>query len=234
MDTNIPVKDESVSGENTINSIPPMSKKDYYLSFFAGLLIGVLVLPILRSAKPDLYDKLSLFVVIFFFLGAPFGLAVFHMISRKIAIFWQLGKFAVTGFLNFCVDLGILSLLTFILKDYFHIDSKSLVITGISFLTFYSLYKTISFVISNVNSYFWNKHWTFEQGSDKKSGFFQFFIVSLIGLFVNVFFASLVFKLVPPVAGLNSDQWGLIGAVVGSAMGLAWNFIGYKFIVFKK
>jgi putative flippase GtrA len=215
-------------------NIEPMSKKDYYLSFLAGLLIGLLFLPILKAAKPELYSKFSLYIVIFFFIGAPFGLVVFHMISRKIAVFWQLGKFAVTGFLNFCVDLGILSLLTFIFKGYFNIDAKRIAIVGLSFLTFYSIYKTISFIIANINSYYWNKYWTFEHGGDKKSEFFQFFIVSLIGLVVNVFFASIVFKFVSPVAGLNLDQWGLIGAVVGSAMGLAWNFIGYKFIVFKK
>ncbi|HLN18708.1 MAG TPA: GtrA family protein, partial [Patescibacteria group bacterium] len=209
-----------------------MSKKDYFLSFLAGLLIGLLLLPIIKAAKPDLYNQFSLYVIILFFLGAPFGLTVFHVISRKIAIFWQLGKFAVTGFLNFCVDLGILSLLTFIFKDYFNIDAKKTAIAGLTFITFYSLYKTASFVIANINSYYWNKYWTFEQNVEKKSEFFQFFIVSLVGLIVNVFFASIIFKFVSPMAGLNSDQWGLIGAVVGSAAGLAWNFIGYKFIVF--
>jgi putative flippase GtrA len=62
----------------------------------------------------------------------------------------------------------------------------------------------------------------------------QFFVVSLIGFVINVAMASYVFKSVGPLAGLNSDQWGLIGAAAGSVAGLAWNFIGYKFVVFKK
>lgn len=218
-----------------MDSIQPMSKKDYYLSFLAGLLIGLLFLPILKAAKPELYSKFSLFIIPFFFIGAPFGLAVCHLLAQKIAVFWQLGKFAVTGALNFCVDLGILSMLTFVFKSFFNIGAKDLVITSLTFLTFYSLFKATSFIIANINSYYWNKYWTFHAGEDKKSEFVQFFIVSVIGFAVNVLFASAVFKIGSAAnANLSTDQWGLLGAVVGSIAGLAWNFIGYKFIVFKK
>ena len=216
-------------------SIQPMVKKDYYLSFFAGALIGLLFLPILKAAKPDLYEKTFLFIVPFFFIATPFGLAITHLISRKIPVFWQLGKFIVTGVLNFCVDLGILTLLTFFFVAYFKINAKDLVISGVSFLTFYSLYKAASFVIANINSYFWNKYWTFHQEAGKKTTeFTQFFVVSLIGFFINVAVASFVFKYFSTIGNLSSNQWGLIGAMAGSIAGLAWNFLGYKFIVFKK
>jgi len=209
----------------------PMVKKDYYLSFFTGILIGLLFLPILRAAKPEIYTQIWIFIVPFFFLATPFGLAVTHLISRKIAVFWQIGKFAVTGVLNFCVDLGILSLETFLFSAYLNIDAKDAAWLGI---TYYSLYKAVSFIIANINSYFWNKYWTFHQEEGKKTEFAQFFVVSLIGFFINVVFASGVFKYVHPIGNLTSDQWGLIGAMVGSIAGLVWNFAGYKFIVFKK
>lgn len=211
-----------------------MFNKNSFKGFFAGLFIGLLFLPILYAAKPALYEKFSLFIIPFFIIATPFGLAIAHMISRKIAVVWQIGKFGVTGVLNFCVDLGILSLLTFLVAKYFQIGARDVVFSGIAFLTFYSIYKSFSFIMANINSYFWNKYWTFHKEGDKKNEFFQFFIVSLIGFFVNVFFASVVFKYVPPVAGLNVEQWGLMGAVVGSIAGLVWNFLGYKFIVFKK
>jgi len=219
------------SGEAGENTIQPMSKKDYYLAFLAGLLIGLLFLPILKAAKPELYGRFSFFVVILFFLGAPFGLAIFHMIARKISVFWQLGKFGVTGVLNFCVDLGVLSLLIFFFQAYFSIDSKAAVFSGLAFFTFYSIFKSISFITANINSYYWNKYWAFHTEGDKKSEFVQFFIVSIIGFIVNVVVASLVFK---SVAGFSAGQAGLLGAMVGSIAGLAWNFVGYKFIVFKK
>jgi putative flippase GtrA len=210
------------------------SKRDLLLGTLAGLLIGLLSLPVLKAAKPQLYSQISLVIIPFFLIATPFGLAIAHMIGKKLPVIWQLGKFGVTGVLNVLVDLGTLSLLTFFFKAYFGIDAKSIATAGISFLTFYSLYKASSFIVANVNSYYWNKYWTFNQDGSKKAEFFQFFLVSVVGFLVNVSFASYVFKFISPVAGLNSDQWGLIGAMVGSVAGLAWNFIGYKFIVFKK
>lgn len=213
---------------------PTFSKKDLLLGTLAGLLIGLLFLPVLKAAKPTLYSQVSLVIVPFFLIATPFGLAFAYMIGKKLPVVWQLGKFGVTGVLNVLVDLGVLSLLTFFFKAYFNIDSKGIAIVGISFLTFYSLYKATSFIVANINSYYWNKYWTFHQDGSKKAEFFQFFLVSVVGFLVNVSFASYVFKFISPVAGLNWDQWGLIGAMVGSVAGLAWNFIGYKFIVFKK
>jgi putative flippase GtrA len=212
-------------------TISPMSKKDYCLSFFAGLLIGLLFLPVLYAAKPDLYNKFSVFIIPFFIIATPFGLAITHLIGRKIAIVWQIGKFGVTGVLNVLVDMGILSLMTFAFRTYFSIDSKAAIFGALSFLTFYSIFKSISFIVANINSYLWNKHWTFNQESGKKTEFIQFFIVSVVGFVINVLVASLVFK---SVVGFSADQAGLIGAAMGSIVGLVWNFLGYKFIVFKK
>jgi putative flippase GtrA len=153
------------------------------------------------------------------------------MIGRKIAVIWQLGKFGVTGVLNVLVDMGVLSILTFFFRDYFSIDSKAVVFAALSFLTFYSVFKSISFIVANINSYYWNKYWTFHQEGGKSTEFIQFFIVSVVGFIVNVLVASLVFK---SIAGFSADQAGLLGAAAGSVAGLAWNFVGYKFIVFKK
>jgi putative flippase GtrA len=211
--------------------ISPMAKKDYYLSFLAGLFIGLLFLPVLYAAKPELYAKFSLFIIPFFIIAVPFGLAIAHLVSKRIAVVWQIGKFGVTGVLNVLVDMGVLSIMTFAFRTYFSIDSKTAVFGALSFLSFYSIFKSISFVIANINSYLWNKHWTFSQEGGKKTEFIQFFVVSIVGFVINVLVASLVFK---SVAGFSADQAGLIGAAMGSIVGLVWNFLGYKFIVFKK
>ncbi|MFZ2193719.1 MAG: GtrA family protein [Candidatus Moraniibacteriota bacterium] len=211
-----------------------VTKKDLIFATSAGFLIGLLLLPVLKSSNQKLYDQLFFATVPFFLIATPLGLIIAHKISKKIAIFWQLGKFGISGVLNVLVDLGMLSLLTFFFKSTFQIEAKNVIVSGISILTFYSLYKAISFIIANINSYFWNKHWTFNKIGDKKSEFFQFFVVSVVGFMINNLVASFVFKYIPPVAGMDDNQWGLIGAAFGSIIGLAWNFIGYKFIVFKK
>jgi putative flippase GtrA len=211
-----------------------MTKKDVLFASFAGLLIGLLLLPVLRAAKPELYATLSLWLVPLFLIATPFGLTIAYYISKKIAVVWQLGKFGVTGVLNVLVDMGVLSLLIAFFRNYFQINANDIIFSGIGFLTFYSIYKATSFIIANINSYLWNKHWTFKGASEKKTEFIQFFLVSIFGFVINVAVASLVFYLGNPTGDLEQGQWGLIGAAMGSIVGLVWNFVGYKFIVFKK
>jgi putative flippase GtrA len=209
-----------------------MNKKDYILGISAGLLIGILALPVLKVVKPAIYGKFALFIVPFFLVGTPLGLIVANYISRKITVIWQVAKFVVIGALNTLVDWGILAILIFSFRRYLVINSTDLLVAGI---TFYSLYKAISFIIANINSYYWNKYWTFTTGvvQKTKTEFLQFFAVSLVGFAINVGIASYVFKYIQPFNGFNHDQWGIIGAAVGTIVGLFWNFVGYKFIVFK-
>lgn len=210
-----------------------ITQKDYKFAVAAGLLIGLLMLPILKAANPAIYSKFALAIIPFFLLATPVGLRIAFFIGQKIAIVYQIAKFGLIGVLNTLVDIGFLALITFIFRSYFNIDSKAAVF-GI--ITFYSFYKATSFIIANINSYFWNKYWTFEQGGKKqtRSEFVQFFAVSVVGFLINVFIASFVFKIVlGSLTGLSDDQLGLIGAAAGSIAGLAWNFIGYKLWVFK-
>lgn len=211
-----------------------ITKKDYQFSLAAGLLIGLLFMPILKAAKPDLFEMLRFAIVPFFLVATPLGLRIAFFIGKKISLVWQIAKFGLIGVLNTLVDLGILAFLTFIFRSALSIDSKTVLIAGI---TFYSIYKSVSFIVANVNSYYWNKYWTFEGSSQKKNEaeFIQFFGVSIVGFFINVLIASIVFKkFLVTLTGLSIDQLGLIGAAAGSIAGLAWNFVGYKLWVFKK
>lgn len=208
-----------------------MTKKDYVLGILAGLLIGFLALPVLKTVKPALFAELAAATPVFFLIATPLGLMVFYYLSKRASVLWQIGKFGAIGVLNTLVDWGILTLFILIFRKYFHIESKDVFIME---LTFYSLYKAISFIVANINSYCWNKYWTFSSGvlRKTKSEYLQFLAVSVVGFAINVSIASYVFNYIRPPGGLNFDQWGIIGAAAGTAVGLVWNFIGYKFIVF--
>lgn len=211
-----------------------ITKLDYQFAVAAGLLIGLLLLPVLQTASPTIFAKFALAIVPFFLLATPLGLRIAFFIGQKIAIVYQIAKFGVIGVSNVLVDLGVLSLVTIIFSSQFHVESKDILIGTV---TFYSIYKAISFIVANINSYFWNKNWTFNQGKKKqtKSEFVQFFAVSIVGFLINVFVASFVFKtILGSMTSFNPGQLGLIGAAAGSIVGLAWNFIGYKLWVFKK
>lgn len=210
-----------------------MNKKDYVFGISAGLLIGLLTLPVLRALKPELFSKFAIVVPVFFLIATPLGLIVFSYLGKRIAVLWQIGKFLVSGVLNTLVDWGVLALVTFLFRQYFKINSTDALAFG---LTFYTLYKSISFVAGNINSYYWNKYWTFANGvvEKTKAQFLQFLTVSLVGFAINVGVATLIFKAFAPVGGLNADQRGIVGAAIGTIAGLAANFFGYKYIIFKE
>lgn len=210
-----------------------LEKKDVYLSMLAGFLIGLLLLPILNAGKRDLYEKLKIAIIPLFTIITPLGLWIASLISKKISIIWQLAKFIVSGVLNTVINIGSLAFLSYFFKNSLGIDSENIMFLGIAF---YSLYTAIAFILANINSYFWNKFWTFQKDQTNKAAveFTQFFAVSIIGLLIYTITASYVFKNIHPLGGLNQSQWELIGGAIGSIAGLIWNFVGYKLWVFKK
>ena len=131
----------------------------------------------------------------------------------------QAVKFVLVGGLNTLIDLGILYLL--------------MKITGIEKGLGWSIFKGVSFTAAVINSYILNKFWTF-----KATGSFgKFFIISLIGFAINVGVASLVVNVIgnPFVySGISDKLWAIAGSIIATFCTMAWNFIGYKFIVFKR
>ena len=213
------------------------NKRDYLFGIAAGLIIGALLMPILQTAKPELYLSLKFVIIPIFTVLVPLGLVIASWISHVVPIIWQLAKFIVIGVLNTLVDIGALAYMLYLASlSSNHIASSDILFTFLVPIAFFTLYKSISFVIANVNSYFWNKYWTFGANDGKKSSteFVQFFIVSFIGFIINVAASSFIFSTFHKIGGMTPDQWALVGAAAGSVSGLAWNFIGYKFIVFKK
>jgi putative flippase GtrA len=157
------------------------------------------------------------------------GLLVAGWLAKLIKVIYQVAKFILVGTLNTFVDWGVLNLLIFL--------------TAIASGPFYSVFKGAGFVIASINSYFWNKYWTFNkpvssvsQPGEQKSAskeILQFFVVSLIGFVMNVGVASLIVNWWGPQFGITAKLWANVGALCGTLVGLVWNFLGYKLIVFK-
>lgn len=203
-------------------------KTDAFYSALLGALIGALAPFILTNLKAHLSFQNYLFLI--FAVMAPIGLYIFYLLSAKMHALYQVGKFGIVGSANFFVDLGVFNLIIYFSDA--HARSLFSVLTVA--VTTWTVFKGISFLVASVNSYFWNKFWTFEQSKTDKisSEYAQFLIISFIGFLVNVTIFSIVFALRP--AGLAESLWGTVGVVSGTVAGLAVNFIGYKFWVFKK
>ena len=140
--------------------------------------------------------------------------------EKKLTIF-QLFKFMLVGSLNTFIDFSVLNLLMLI----FNIASG----------WFYTLFKAVSFTLAVVNSYFFNKFWTFQKFGKPKAGeFVKFYLITIIGLLINVSVASFIVNIIGPQFGLSKIIWANIGAFIAVLVAFLWNFFGSKIIVFKK
>ncbi len=121
----------------------------------------------------------------------------------------QFIKFAIVGTSNTAIDFLIYAALTRLWEYWF--DHKILA-------------STIAFIIATVNSYSWNKYWTFRnKNQDHRVLFAKFFVVSSIGLGINVG----IFSMLLP-SGMNDIMIKILAIVVV----LFWNFLANKFWTF--
>ncbi|MBF0343897.1 MAG: GtrA family protein [Nitrospirae bacterium] len=133
----------------------------------------------------------------------------------------QFLTFALIGMLNTLVDLLVMNVET--------------LLTGLKHGLPFALQKGVSFMTAVFFSYYFNKRFTFhDKSTDKdKKKLVQFFIISSVGMTINVMVATLVVTLAGRYANINSQVMVNVGALCGTASGLIWNFIGYKLWVFK-
>ncbi|MCD6085837.1 GtrA family protein [bacterium] len=212
-----------------------MGKRDFVYIFIISELIFVCLAFIYLNLEKATLESKFLFnffsflrkIKIFFVLpvAIPFfayvGVFVGFLFSKKIKSFFEFVKFFLVGVLNTVLDLGILNFLV--------------LVSGFTSGFYYSLFKSISFLIAASNSYFWNKVWVFEsKEKNVKKESAKFLLISIGGLIINVGIASLIVVFGKNFLNVSSrilGNFGAIGAVLGS---MFWNFFGYKFFVFKK
>jgi len=135
----------------------------------------------------------------------------------------QFSKFIIVGLVNTGLDFGVLNLL--------------ILLTGIETGVGIAVLNSIAFSVAVVNSYFMNKYWTFGVKGEavKTVEASKFLMVSLIGLAIN---SGIVYGVtnfvIPPFAQIGPVSWVNLSKMVATGVSLIWNFIGYKFIVFKR
>lgn len=197
-----------------------MKKSDIIAILIIGEIVAIFLIFVLKNLG-YFFNFLWLLLIVLPIL-ALIALSAFCFMGKKIPVAFQFGKFISVGIANTAVDFGVLNFL--------------MLSTNISAGIFYSIFKGISFIVAVIHSYAWNKFWTFKKTETEKVGgeFLRFFVVSVIGFCINVGIASFVVNVISVPAVISLKIWANIGAAAGSIVGLLWNFIGFKFIVFKK
>jgi len=190
-----------------------IAEADALLLLFILKTIKVQLPPILAPFLPFLPLILPFLALFYIFVGSLF--------KKRFSAVFQFFKFTLTGSLNTFIDFAVLNLLI----QAFQLASG----------WYFSFFKIISFSCSAVNSYFWNKFWTFKKKETKvgTKEFSQFYLITGISFLINVGLASLIVNVIGPQFGLSETLWANVGALGGVLGAFIWNFLGYKFIVFK-
>jgi len=198
-----------------------MRKVDIIISLLAGGGVAWLVSGLLRDYGLEM-RILNWILAIFLPLLAIFGLWICYLIGKKFLFVFQVGKFLLIGVLATLVDLAVFKFLG--------------AISGLSTTIFLNTFKGISFLVATFAKFWGNKFWAFERMERAEMGkeITQFYLITLIGLGLNVGIFSLVFKTIGPQFGTPLETWKTISVLVAAISVAAWNFLGYKFIVFKQ
>ncbi|MGC9610881.1 MAG: GtrA family protein [Minisyncoccia bacterium] len=196
------------------------NKKDYQLVSIVGFLVGWLILLPAAGFGISVTPLLAVLSVVGFTVFAIAAMAALLWLSRFWSSFREIGKFAAVGTLNSFIDLAILNLLIFA--------------TGATVGFVFIVIKYLAFMIAAVNSYFWNKFWTF--GSRLPVTFTEsvrFAIFTGVGAVINSLVAYAIVTFIAAPAPLTMHGWDNVAAVLAIFANMVWNFLTYKKIVFK-
>lgn len=143
-----------------------------------------------------------------------------EFVKKYVPLFFQIAKFGIIGVLNTAIDFAVLNFLAYFFNTY------------AGWQTF--LFNSVSFSAAATNSYFWNKHWTFKSQTEAKpKEFFQFFAVSAGGILINGGIIYFLTTFVNPFFNLPPALWLNAAKIAATLASLVWNFVGYKYVVFK-
>lgn len=201
-----------------------MKKIDIILSLITGEGVAWLFLWLIKNSPNLNLPYLNWLLPLFLPILALFALWIAYLIGKRFLFVYQLAKFALIGACFAIFDLIILNFLL----EYFGISKEEAVK--------YAAFVATSFIIATTAKYAADKYWAFEKSERAGMGseFGKFFIVTLISGGIQVGVASLAFELLTPLLGLTDLVGANIGKISGILVAMVWNFIFYKFVVFKK
>ncbi len=209
-----------------------ITKRDIRNIVIIGVLVGLLVQPVILNlgAKigqdlPVPFLALQIAVFLAFAILAPVALYIASIVARWVPIVYQIAKFGAVGSLNSFVDFGVLNTLLL------------LFLSGTQSGALYNVFVGISFIAATTNSYIWNKAWTFNSGEKVERSVKEavtFYAMTTLVFLVHVSVASYIVNTIGPRTGFSPAAWANIGKLFGIISGMTFNFLSYKFIVFRK
>src|SRR3989344_4498228 len=175
-----------------------VGKKDYWYAAIVGLItafFGRLLL--INNEVPLAYGDFSLPLWSLFIIlpiVEIFAYVIASKLFSHILFLKQLGRFGIVGLMNVSVDIGVATSL----RRAFEVEPKSSEMLPILI---------VAAAIAIVNSYFWQRMWTFsEKAPPSRKEFIAFVVVTLIGLGINTGVAYLAIYGISSLDSLSPDR----------------------------
>jgi len=151
-----------------------------------------------------------------------FCLWIAFLIGKKLLFIYQVAKFLLIGAFAAVVDIKIFQLSTWLF-------SLSIIVSPL-------IPKATSFLIATLTKYWGNKHWAFEKHGKEsiKKEVIQFFTITLVSLALDVASFYYLTKVLGPQFQAPVKVWTELSIILAALSAALWNFLGYKFIVFRK
>lgn len=224
-----------------------LSNKDYIITAILGFLTGSLTILILSYLNLYFFSYQNAFIII----GFPILWLVWIKFSELLGnyfspLYLQFGKYVAAGFLSASIDFSILNSISYF--------------TGVTAGIIVGWVNIPGFLFGVTHAYLWNKYWVFktdgktlgfgtslkpsveksvveELGGVKEpvfDNFPKFILVAVIGLLINSTVIVILTTYIRAPYHLTPAHWLNLAKIIATAIIVFWNFIGYKFVVFRK
>lgn len=210
-----------------------MKAIDVIFALISGRIIGVLLNDFFKewSISIGWYYHLILWLALPFI--SLFCLWLAWLIGKKFIFVFQAAKFLLVGAVFMVVDLKLFEFLV-LFKNLLFVKSDILFFS-LLFLTSPLTAKGISFLIATFLKFWGNKYWVFgrPEKDNLKKELVKFFSITLVGMVIDVTAFYYFVNILGPQFGTSVFVWIKLSVILAGVIVALWNFLGYKFLVFK-
>jgi len=194
-----------------------MKLKDIIIASITGFFVAIIFADFISISK---YYFLAWHLFWLFPALSVVCLWISEIIGKKYNFIYQAAKFFLVGAFSAVADIKFYQFFEWLLA--FLLESSI-------------ISKSLSFLIATAVKYGGNKIWVFQKNSkdEIKKEILQFTLITLVGLAIDVsaFYCATHFWRPNKIP---NHIWTEISIIIAALIAAIWNFLGYKFIVFKK
>ena len=194
---------------------------DVIFALICGRIIGFLAGDFLKEWGVKIGFYYALILWLFFPFLTLFFLWISDRIGKNFLFVFQGAKFSLVGAVATIIDLKIFEFLVLPLD--FFVPFGQLTAKSLSFLT------------ATFLKFWGNKYWAFSRpGKDNfRQEITSFFVVTFIGIVIDVS-AFYYLRNIISVPAIPVSAWTKLSVIFAGLAAAFWNFLCYKFFVFKK